>query len=226
MNPVPCFAPEDVERVLASPPGDPHRAHARECPKCGALVAAFELYRDAPGPVTAAEADEAEARLKAFIAREIGAEPEAEPERAAARAAAPRHAPRFSWLQPALAFAGVAIVAAVLLWPRPTAGPAHVMLRGTPSLSAHLALDFARVEAGHFTARWAATAGADRYEVRLYAADLSKLGSLAATDTSLDLDARTLPFMLDPNRKVLVRVVALSEGKEIATSTPQPLERR
>ena len=224
MSPTPCFAPEDVAAVLAAPDDDPRRAHARDCPKCGALLAAYRLYEAMPAPADAAEVAAAEARLQAFIAREIGGSDTAREPRPTPRLADRR--PRVRWFQPALAFAAIAIVAVAMLWPRSTVGPPHVTLRGAPATAPPVALRGPRVAAGRFTAHWAAVAGAEKYEVRFYGTDLAHLGALASTDTLVDVDASSLPFTLDPARKVLVRVVAMEAGREIAASAPQELEER
>jgi len=231
VNPTPCLAPEDLDRVLSAAPEDPRRVHARTCVRCGALIAAYESYRDAREDAPKAEIDQAEARLNAFMASTLGAEAGAPLADAAARVVPrklvfARPAPRFGWLRPALGVAAILVVAGTMWWPRTTLGPSRVTLRGGTATAPRIALEPPVFHAGRLAVRWAAFAGAERYEVRFYSSDLTELGRLAATGASLDAGTAQLPFAPDSAGSVLVRVVALVAGSEIASSAPKTLEVR
>jgi len=250
VNPIPCLAPEDLENVRASASDDSRRVHARECPRCGALLAAYESYHEAREEAPRAEIDEAESRLNAFLAREIGADapaaapalvtaaapgaapapaaaptpaPLAPPRPAPRRLVFPAQAPRFTWIRPALGFAAILAVAGALWWPRTTLGPSRVTLRGSGATAPRIALETPVFASGRLTLDWAAYPGADRYEVRFYSSDLTELGRLTATDSKLAADAKSLPFAPDSARAVLVRVVALMGGAELASSAPKTI---
>jgi hypothetical protein len=200
VNPTPCLAPEDLDRVLSAAAEDPRRVHARSCVRCGALIAAYESYREA---------------------RE-----DAPPRVVPRRLVFARPVPRFGWLRPAFGIAAILVVAGALWWPRTTLGPSRVTLRGGTATAPRIALEPPVFHAGRLAVRWAAYAGAERYEVRFYSSDLAELGRLPATGASLDAGTAQLPFTPDSAGVVLVRVVALVAGSEVASSAPKTLEVR
>jgi hypothetical protein len=242
VNPTACLAPEELDLVLAAPEDDPRRVHARGCVRCGALVAEYESFREARERAPKAEIDLAVARLNALMASTLGAEAGAVPAGGASAAAAapappeppreprrlvfPKPTPRFAWLRPALGFVAIAAVAGAMWWPRTTLGPSRVTLRGETQAAPRLAVEAPVFQRGRLAMRWAAYPGAERYDVRFYGSDLTELGRLSASEPSLDAGTAQLPFAPDSARGVLVRVVAMISGSEVASSVPRTIEVR
>jgi hypothetical protein len=134
---------------------------------------------------------------------------------------------RVSRWRPALAaFAAVAVVVvSVYTWQARRTEQPHVFRRATTN-------DFALGPAELLSDKtvrlsWNAYEGADAYEVRLYAADLTdvaRLGPLADTEVVVDL-ARVYPAG-KPGTSLYWRVTALAARDEIATSQAGSFEIR
>lgn len=227
----PCIPLADLERVATLPPGDPSRRHVADCPRCSALVESYALFVE-PGEAAAApHVAAADARLTAFLAREIGVPAlSSAPAPASARPASARR--EGSWLErlfapplrPALAFGAVAIViAGVALWPRAAGRAPSDALRGDPGAPT-VAVREARLDAAGLSVAWSAVAGADDYEVRVYSAELAELARLNANgDTVLTVPPSGLAFRAVPGQPLLLRVFARRGGEAIADSPPLPL---
>lgn len=218
----PCIPPEDLERVAALPPDDPLRRHVAACPRCSALLDTYALFVDPGAAADAPHVAVADARLTAFLAREIGGAP-----------APARPAPaRGSWLErrfgpalrPALAFGAIAIVVAgIALWPRAAGHAPSEALRGGPGVPAPVVRE-ARLDATGLRVAWSAAPGADDYEVRVYSAELAELARMNANgDTVLTVSPPALTFRVVPGQPLLVRVFALQGGAVLADSPPVPL---
>jgi hypothetical protein len=217
----PCIPLDELERVASLPPGDPLRRHVAECPRCSALVDSYMLFASPGDAADAPHVAAADARLAAFLEREIGAAPAPAPRPAVAPA--PGRGP--SWferltLRPAFALAAVAALA---LWPRGDSGPPVDALRGGPAAAA-LEVRAARLDDAGLSVEWNTVGGADAYEVRVYAADLSELARLNANgDTVLAVSPSELSFRAVPGQALLVRVFARAGGAERAASAPVPV---
>ena len=230
MNPTPCLDPETLDAVLDAPEIDPRRRHARECPRCGALLESYRLFRESPEDAPPSDLAEAEARLSAALQREMGPAP-ASSARIAPRGAPHRRGPLGSWFvawRPAFAFAAVAVVAgAVVLWSRFSPEPETVTLRGGPdSTETRLAIGEARLAGGTVTMSWSGLPGVTRYEIRFYTPDLVERGVVTAADTSWSRSLDQLGFPVDTTQAVLVRVYAIDDDGLESHSVARPLARR
>lgn len=226
-----CIPVEEIHRALELPDSDPRRAHVRECPRCRALADEFRAFTEASvAGVEEWRLAAAESSLAAALERELAGLPggAAESEPVAARRAAP--APPAPWWQslfapawkPALAIAGVIVVAAFALWPRLDERPGEPALRGGEAST--VALVAATRNANGIEARWQPIAGVDAYEVRLLSPELEELARFEAAGTSLALASDRLPPAARAGT-VLLRVVALRDGDEVAFSELHTLGR-
>jgi hypothetical protein len=234
----PCFEPDDAGRVAALEASDPLRVHARECPRCRALLDAYAAFMAAePAVVPAAELADANARLSRAIlsatARQgRGGEPVVERAASGAEAAdGPR--PRgllerlaHPAMRPAWAFVTVAIVVAgVVLWPRAAGHDGTSALRGG-SVAAAPDLRRAEWSGDELRLAWAGAPGADAFELRFFSTALSELGRTGPyRDSTLVLALSSLPFRAAFGDSVVVRVVALKDGDAVATSDARLLAR-
>lgn len=233
MTATPCFGPDDVERVASLSAGHALRVHARECPRCGALLASYQLYLDRAAGPTPAQIEDADARLSAALARELGGVAPA-PGPAAAPgvpAGAARERGR-SWIEqmlhpsmrPAvLATAAVIVVGAVVLLPRIAGQHGPGALRGTGESHA-IVVDEATLQDAGAVFRWRPVADAERYEVRLYSSNLQELGRFpAGASAALTIPPSVLPAT-GSDGHLLYRVYALRGTHVVAFSTAAPLE--
>lgn len=234
-----CLPIEEIHRALELPAGDPRLAHIRECPRCRALADQFRAFVEARAEgIPESRLAEAGARLRTAMDQEIAASAlrTASTERGEARAAAsppPRREGTGSWWntwltpawKPALAFAALAVFAAgTVMWSGNATRTGESALRGAPGASG-LALLGAERTAQGVSLRWEPWNGADGYEVRLYTDRLDEIGRIPCADASLVLTADQLPQGRALPERLLVRVVALNGGDEIAISDVQIIER-
>jgi hypothetical protein len=222
MTAIDCISPDDLDWVLSLPDDDPRRRHVRACPRCRALVDQYVAFLEAAPEVDAARLADADARLSAALERAIGAAP--------ARGGRIARSARVAWWEtwawrPVAAAAAVVVVAgAALLW---MYAPHHEPeLRGGPETAATVVVEHATLAGGAVHLDWRACPGASMYQVRVYASDLREVSRLETPETSLTLAAERLSPRLARENVVLVRIVALSGGDAIATSSAIALERR
>jgi hypothetical protein len=240
----PCFEPGDAARVAALAESDPLRAHARECPRCRALLDAYAAFLAAdPGAVPASDLADANARLSGALAAATRAAPVTAP-RAAPRAASPegeqlpsRRAsaspPRTFWeriahpsLRPAWAFLTVALVAgALVLWSRPTGRDATLVLRGEVKAAIPV-IERAEWSGDTLVLSWRGVPAADGYEVRFLSTALADLGRTGPnSDSTVVLALSSLAFRPGFGDTVVVRVEALKDGDAVATSDARVVAR-
>jgi len=227
----PCFDPRDAARVAALPPDDPLRVHARECPRCHALLDAYLAFEaaDAAG-VPADELAAADTRLARAVATVTGAGASTATPQAERRA---DRRPSF-WeqlvqpsLRPALAFAVLAVAAgAVLLWPRAATREPGMVLRGEGHAPAFV-LSLAERHDDSLHVAWAPASDADRYQLQFFSGSLAEIGRVGPlTGTRADLMLAGLPFRVAAGDTLFVRVAALAGGDVLATSEARLVETR
>ena len=236
MTETPCFEPDQLQAISEQPADSEQRRHARECPRCSALLTEYTLYLSMRDPAPGADPDDATRRLSAFLRREIGAPPASAPtaERpSVAHTLGTSPARSESWLdrlfapawRPALAFAVVALAAAaVLLVPRMKPHEGGEQLRGSTSGTGPR-VELVQVDRDVAGARlsWHAFAGADGYQVRFFTRDLREVARIAVgPDTVRTFDTTELPG--DRGAPLVIRVVALAGGDELSSSVARPLE--
>jgi hypothetical protein len=231
MNPGPCIDPVDAARVATLPPDDPSRVHARECPRCHALLDAYLAFdaADASG-VPAAELADADTRLTRSLAELTGVGAGTAATRVDPRA---DHAPSF-WerllhpaLRPALVFAALAVAAgAVLLWPRSAVREPGMVLRGG-SHSPAFAVSIAERRDDSLHVTWSPAPNADDYRLEFYSGALVEIGRMSpVTGTRADVALGALPFRTTPDETLFVRVAALSGEDVLATSDARLVDTR
>ncbi len=235
-----CFLPEDIDLAESLPAGDPRRAHARECPRCRALLAAWRSFHAGQAP-EGADPQHATERLDACLRREILAAPQAatrparRPEPSRPRRGRNLPAARRLPPWPVLGRPGRAILAAAAvvlvcagLWlvvGGPDGGMDRTILRGASDAPGPLL----RLEAPEWTAdggvrlRWRPVAGADAYEVLLQDGEASTLATIPSRAAGQELSAELLAALAEEPRPLLVQVAALAAGDRIALSRPFPL---
>ncbi len=224
----PCFDPRDAATVAGLPDDHPLRAHARECPRCRALLDSYAAFATGdPGDVPAADLADADARLTRALANAIGAPA---PAPTAARPAADRDPSVWErlWhpaMRPALAFAALALVAgAIVWWPREGGHGGAPTMRGEARAGV---LEVTRAEWADGTLRlaWRPVAGAEDYELRCFSSALAEIGRVGPlTGDRADIATSRLPAAAGDT--LLVRVVALAGGDPIATSAARVIVRR
>jgi hypothetical protein len=221
---------ERLAEMLDLPAGDPRREEFERSPANRALLKSYRAFlTPGDGPP---EADRALAKtlLDARIDRELGlgsasAEPPA-PVRARAPADGPR--PRPWWapaLRPAFAFATLAVVGAGVWFAMRPASRAPGELRGREVTGSGAPASVVTLRpsrtlpGGALELSWEPVAGAEGYEVRFFATDLSDLARIpAGAKSRLPLDPAHLPAGLHRGAIVLWQVAAQSRGAVIATS--------
>jgi hypothetical protein len=228
--------PDELEDVLNARPQDPRQTHARECPRCGALLDTYRLYRAETPLASPAEVADADARLEAAFEREL--EAGAWPVASAARESRPGRAVRSTpwWerlfhpaMRPAWGLAALALIlASVLVWPRLRMPAGSGELRGGPSSGAgQVQIHAVTVTGSTLRIEWGAWPGAEGYVVHFYSGDLQELGPpTAARETTMVLDQSRLPFALASADSVLFRVYAQIGGDRVASSAARPIRER
>lgn len=127
--------------------------------------------------------------------------------------------------KPALAMAGViVVVAGVLMWPRLDGRPGEPVLRGEAPAN-RLAIVMTDRGARGVELRWSPIPEADLYEVRMFSESLEEIGRIGTADTSLVFSPDRLPEGQPKSGTLLLRVIALRGGDELASSDVQTVER-
>lgn len=220
-----CFRLEDLGEIAELDPQNPRRAHARDCPRCRALLIAVTEFRDAQTLPPGAYPEEAERALAAALERELAGDDALDPRRAEA-ASPPWYTRWYRFLGRPVIATG-ALAALVLLFAMLFSGdeaPHPGVVRDVASAAGAtpviLPPVFARDET--VTLRWRPAAEADGYQVVFFDLDLRELDQQqTGRDTLLQVDLPTLRAKLPPNeREMLWQVRALRYGDVIGESAP------
>lgn len=210
-----CPPVERLGALAALPDGHPDRVHAAACPRCRALLAAWEDFRAGAGldpAAAAADLDaapdpDAESRLEAALEEALAADA-----RAARRARR-----RAAW--PLLAAAAVLSVTGVWLAVTTQRGRAPEM-RGAVEVAGPLEPAVAPDGSGSgAVVTWGALDPPADYEVVVTGPDLADLVTLPAGGaTRLVLRRADLPGPPAPGAPLMLQVVARRGGTEVARS--------
>jgi hypothetical protein len=222
-----CLPDGMLAEIDALSPGDPRRAEAEACPRCGAQLAALRAFLAGDPEIPAAESAAADRALAAFVATRLGSRrPSAAPARPSGRRPRP-FAPR----RLAAMASACAIVALALLLVRDAGDPAPIgaRLRGEAPAAGTAAIVFQQAgptaDGGH-ELNWRPIAGADHYVVEVFSGDLDTLAVLAPLFRPT---VRLAPGLLRSPAAtggVLVRVMALAGDRRLAVSPLQALTGR
>jgi len=224
-----CLEPMELAALLALPTDDPRRREAAACPRCDSLLLEMTAFLEGDeGPPDAGRAH-AERRLAAVLAGAMAARSEPSTGAAMSAVRAPtahrsRRGRGWGW---GLGLAASAAVVTFLVAREPLApaGPSGVLRGGAPAASVAAVLNVtvtAGDREGQWRLSWPAVAGADRYLVELFSADLDTLavyGPLPEPEVAVeaallwnDGDGRQVPA------GVLCRVRALGAAGQVAVS--------
>jgi hypothetical protein len=222
-----CFEVEDVERVRSLAADHPLRVHARTCPRCSALLEEYQLYRDMRDPPAGSNANDAERRLTAALARELGSGARVTDLNSARAAREPKHAASRGWALPAWAAAAAAlVVAGIWVWSRPD-HDRPLILRGGSNGATQVRVEEATVRDGRLMVRWHSWPGAASYVVRYFSQDLEAIGASApSADTTLTIAISALPAARGAHHALILRVAALRNGDTVAVSSAKSIELR
>jgi hypothetical protein len=202
---------KELARILALPEDHPERVAFEQQPDSGAMLKLYQHFLEAPDMV-GARTEEAELRLRELIDQQL---PHAQPD-------TPADGP--SWLERVSQFlkpsvlapvaAIVAIAIGINMW-QTQETPEPVLRNVNPSDSITLSAPTA-TDAGGFVLAWEPVLGADTYQVRLLAADLTVLHSL---DPVNNPTVTVTNVTLDETGEVRYwQVVALQGGDELMLS--------
>lgn len=219
--------PEDLGLVEGLAADDPRRLHLESCPRCQARLEAYQEFLKERPLSEGAQPVVARARLRDAVRAELGASAARQ-----ATAAAPR-----SWWdsltripRPALAVAGaLAVVAVAFVGIRVLApfGEEPITLRAgdaTPAEGEVELISTKPLADDGIALAWRAVPGADGYELRALAIDLSFVASRAVgADTAATFAAHADSPIFAPAR--YVTVVALAGRDVVAESRPVALPR-
>lgn len=211
-----CFTSETIAEVLELPEDDPRALHVAGCPRCGALLVSYRDFVKAAAPPDA-DLCEANARLSAFLdanVRGVG--------RDGAIARGPSLLDRVRGviaMRPALAGVLIVLLSVTVLWWQPWQPDEPRILRSA-TVSGDLILEMAEViDRDTVRLSWRGLGGADRYEVRIFAPDLSPVAVLGPfEDTSCVVDLGGAYPDGASGMRLLWRVIALQKGDEIEAS--------
>ncbi|UCF06039.1 MAG: hypothetical protein JSV33_03130 [bacterium] len=226
-----CIEVKRISEVLELPADDSTRRHVEACPRCSAILASYQGFLNEE--ITAgSDPDEADARLTAFLASEIGVLREEVRDAAGTKDHAwkdflPRIMKTF-YLRPAWVAALLVIIAAGVygvLWWHPWT-PDKTVLRGPSQAEVSQPLTLStpqRISGEGVRLEWTPMAGADAYQVRFYDRNLNEIVRLEPTnETALIVGRSMFPAQLPA--KLIWRVVALEQGDEIGSSDAASLE--
>jgi hypothetical protein len=203
-----CIPVEEIGALARLPGTDPRRRHAAACPRCSALLFAYEEFMRAD-EIAGADTSDADARLSEFVTERIEQAP-------AVRAAGSPRADRTKWFSFSLlrtaAVAAMVVVGVVALarwqpWTRDEIVPRGDVATEIAGMSASTMSD------GTVELRWNAVSGADNYRVVLLAEDLSELKRMESTEPAVRVGTDVSPWYW--------QVVALREGGELVVSDPE-----
>jgi hypothetical protein len=210
-----CINAAKLGEVVDLPADHPAWRHVEDCPRCRNLVRSYREFMQAEAPAGSG-IDGARRRLDALIDAKAVETP-----------SVPRPNARPWWrmvLRPgpvlAAGAAAIVVIAALALW-RPSREPGVPVLRDNP-VSQEAALPPADVRPdGSIHLSWAAVAGAERYQVRIYGPDLAEIYRHPdVTETSVVVDRALLPSDLPPRLDLMWRVYALQSGDVVHVSAP------
>jgi len=217
-----CLAPDELDAMAKWPASDRRIVHARNCPRCRALIEAHRLFH-APTPeeLGAPHVEAADAALSAHL------------ERIMQPAAPSPSTGNDSWwrllfapaMRPALAFAAITIVVgATVFVPRMLTRTSAPVLRG--GSHAELVLQAPAIRAdGALALRWQSVPQATHYRAVFYSTSLEELGhSGDLTGTQVVLMRTQLPAAARTG-DLLIRIVAMRGGDELARSQAESLLR-
>ncbi len=210
-----CYSPEMLSELLEASPADPRLAHVHSCIRCRNLMESLRAFRSPSGEVPPHELDDAEARMRATLEREMKKTQTAATPWARAWMALFGGA----WWRPALAAAAVVllVVAAVELHDGPERSPSGTV-RG--EMSATFSAQAEDLAGGGVRLSWDAVNGAGAYRVVFSDLGLEEIKSWEAGDRqSLTLEAAELQALAPAGTQVLCRVVALRQGSVLASSS-------
>lgn len=215
-----CIPIEEIGRAIELHETDPRPAHLRECPRCRALADQFRAFAEAsPHGVDDSNLATAESALRAAFERELATSIRRE-----------RETEKGPWWEalffpawkPALALAVVASTA--FLWSGLGERAGEPLLRGGTT-SPRIAILAADRNEGGVDLRWQPSGEADGYEVRIYSEQLEEIARIKTAGASLRLLPAHLPASMRGANALLIRIVALKGGDQIAASGVQAIER-
>jgi hypothetical protein len=231
-----CVHIEELEEISGLASQDPRMRHVEACARCRALLT---MYRGFVAPARArsgADLQDAEARLTAFVTRDIlGGETlgvdRSDDSHAGHRTDNRNHFRdllellRARPLRPALALAGSLAVLLLLVtqYNPGDRGPDRIVLRGGPGAEAVLGLEPAEILGeGLIRLSWRPVESADTYLITLMGEELDELARLeAGGEASLTFSPATVAGLPGSGSPVLWRVTALHGGDPLAHSAIQ-----
>lgn len=214
-----CPPVESIADLLELPHHDPRRAHLDACPRCRARAAAFVSFMSA-SDIPGADPGKAQAHLGDVLDAAIGHPPSAT--RASSRPREGTSVSRFRrWLaalgapalRPVFAAAALLVTAGVIWFAQPSR-EADRVLRGPVGGAAMASPEGleARPVGSDVWLTWRSVAGADGYEIVIYAPDLSVLARLGPmADTTVAVSAENLSAVA-PGTTLSWKVVVLEQG--------------
>ena len=235
-----CIDQDELERVRALPPGDPHRLEVEACPRCNSLLRSYAEFLEDRSVPPAADPERAAPHLRQAFERAL--EGAAGPPRPAVEHSAPalqagrrpriEAPPKGAWwaplLGPRLAWSASAVLVVVLgvyagaRWQERTRGEEVLRTDSGPGAARAgdrpLLLAPRAVSAG-LELRWTPAADADGYRVVFLGEDLTRIAELGPLpDTLMVLVTTRLPAGLSAGSTVAWQVEALQGGFVIAAS--------
>ena len=205
----------ELDRIRSLALDDPDRIAFESDPEAAARLVLYESFlegSDLPG----SNPDQAELELRRFVANAVA---EARPSNIPAEAGwlhRLQHFLRPPLLAPIAALA-VVIVAGVIWQTRP---PEDAVFRDSDTAVGITLHDSAALEDGGYLLSWKPVEGADEYEIRLFAADLTELSTLGPI-SALELPVTPADDVADAR---FWQVVALQAGDAHARSVITALE--
>ena len=226
-----CLGDEELGELESLPAGDPGMRHLEQCPRCRARLRSYrEFMADAEPPATARER-EARRELSAALDREILGVTASQDSVAEPSPVMPAWrpfqwllgAPRHPLLRPALAIASVALVAFGVTQIASQLGGGHPtgIVRGGTGNGVSATMIVARVMLadGRPVLSWTRLDSAEDYQVLLFGAGLTEIGSInAGAESLLVLEPSRLPAATPRESALVCRIVARRGGDEIGHS--------
>ncbi len=222
-----CFTDEELGEMRDLSGDDPRRIHLRDCPRCSTRLAQFEAFLAAESDVAEAHLERAREYLDRALEREIGG---AAPDR---QVRGPDLQPRrrgwTDWLtgprlRPVLAAAALVIVVGGAWWLTRDREQTPAKLRGEQPAGPLTVEEPRALEGGGLELSWSPMRGADRYQVRLVAPDLTDLAALdSITVPHVELRHANLPARITPGTLAMWQVVALRGRDTLGVSLATPI---
>jgi hypothetical protein len=224
-----CLGPGEIAAARDAGPDDPRRRHLDGCPWCQALAASRDLFDETEDLPAGADPEGADARLAAFLDRDIAGRPSDGAGASAEPPAGPR--PRHGWRRHALpvslaAAAVLAVVVGIQVARDLAAPPARsINLRAAPGGESAPVLATPRpVADGGLVLSWSAGPADARYAVEVVTGRRTVALRLdAGAGTSLALSADRLARLRAEPPPLFAVVVASVGGDEVARSLPRLL---